>query len=104
MRDLLLAVMDVSTVFPVVLRVNRNSVASFDESELDWKQLQYIWSEHDDLNACKAVVVPRSAERLNGTALVVLRASLGDVPCERASHVALAVRGERLIVDTVGGG
>lgn len=101
MRDLLLVLVDESTVLPLLLRVTATAARPFDESKLDWRQLQYVWSAQDDQDSCTSVVAPRTHVDAEGRRYLRVRAAVGDVFCNQAPSVALVVRNGRLQVDSV---
>lgn len=101
MRDLLLVLVDESTVLPLLLRVTATDARPFDESGLDWRRLQYVWSAQDNQDLCTSVVAPRTHVDTEGRRYVQVRAAAGDVPCDQAPSVALAVRNGKLQVDSV---
>lgn len=101
MRDLLLALVDESTVLPLLLRVTATDARPFDESKLDWRQLQYVWSAQDDQDSCTSVVAPRTHVDSEGRRYVRVRVAAGDVSCNQAPSVALIVRNGELQADIV---
>lgn len=100
-RDLLLALIDESTVLPLLVRVTSSEMRQFDEGALDWRQLQYVWAEGDDQDSCLAMVAPRSGIGASGHRYVRVRASLGDTACAQAPSVALVVRNGIVRVDSL---
>ncbi len=100
-RDLLLALIDESTVLPILVRVTRSELQGYDESDLDWRRLQYLWFEGDDLDACAMTVIPRSELLLSGERYVRVHTSLGDSACSLSTSIALVVRSDKLQIDSI---
>ena len=100
-RDLVLALIDESTVLPTLVRVTPTELQRFDESNLDWRQLQYLWSEADNQDDCSGMVAPRSGLGASGRRYMRVRASLGDSSCAQSSSVALVVRDGKLQIDSL---
>jgi hypothetical protein len=99
-RDLVLALIDESTVLPLLLRVTDADTRPFGESKINWRQLQYAWSANDDQDSCRSIVTPRTQIDSQGFRYLRLRAALGNIPCDQAPSIALVVRNGELLVDS----
>lgn len=99
-RDLVLALVDESVVLPLVLRITANAIIPFNDAGLNWRELQYQWSESDDQDACAVYVLPRSVHGSSGRRMLVVRSSQGETACTSATSTVLSVIGVSLRVDS----
>ena len=93
-RDILLATVDESTVFPAILLVKSEQlITPRDGAGVNWRELQYIWAEGEDPEACMKQVLPKMVmDSVGPTVIVSTSSPRSPSSCSRAATKKLRVK------------